>query len=135
MTDIVARVRARLVKAKLLDPVKAMADATNRASAAMITQLRRTAQIGISMAQVFGGAIDQTLALGIEATLLTIEMITVTSAAISATALTPMLLFRAGAMTLAIISMLTTIVQLERGQTENANKTRGAVAAFRLISY
>ena len=45
---------------------------TAKALASMVTGMRRTAQLGISLSQAFGGAMSQTAQLGIESALLSI---------------------------------------------------------------
>ena len=98
----------------------------------MVTAMRRTAQLGISMASAFGVAIDQSYAMGIEAGLLSIEL---TSGIIAAESLTGYGLLKAGAQAGAIASILITIGLLESGRTENAAQLQGAVNAFRLLSF
>ena len=109
---------------KQIDSAKNQA---NVATQQIITGIRRTAQVGISMSQIFGNAIDQSYAMAIEAGLLTIELI----AAQQAGTLGITSVFQAGA----VISMITTIALLESGRADNAQQVQGAVSAFRLLSF
>lgn len=93
----------------------------------IITGIRRTAQIGISMSQAFGSAIDQSLAMGVEALLLGIEA----SVAIATGTAGLTTAFQLGA----IASMLITIGLIESGRVENLQNVQGAVATFRLLSF
>ena len=103
-----------------------------KAIASMVTGMRRTAQLGISLSQAFGGAMSQTAQLGIESAMITLELVTSTTVASLAT---PAGLLLAGARLGAIISMLTVIHQLKRHEMDSAQRTQGLVSAFRLLSF
>ena len=102
---------------------------------AAATSVRRIAQVGISMAQMFGGFLDQTYTLGIEAGLLSVELFATLQAADSIATMGASALFKAGAQAAAIISMLIAIQNLRSGNASAARKSQGAVQTFRLLSF
>ena len=108
---------------------------SRRAMASMVTGMRRTAQLGIMLSQAFGSVLSQQAQLGIEASLLTLELFTTTSAAVAAGTFGVGAMLRAGARLAAIISMLAVINQLKQHQTQAASMTQGWVSAFRLLSF
>ena len=111
---------------------KSDAKEVDRINAQMITNLRRTAQIGMALFQTFGGALDQTYGLAIEAALLTLELVATTTAASLATPGGAILAFaRVGA----IVSLITLIAQIETGRIENQRQTQASVSLFRMLTF
>lgn len=109
--------------------------AVKKFRASMVTSVRRVAMVGIAMSTMFGGFLDQTYTLGIEAGLLSIELFTTISAAESIATMGASALFKAGASAAAIISMLIAIANLRSGNANAARKSQGAVQTFRLLSF
>lgn len=110
----------------------------SQATASMVTGIRRVAQVGISLSQVFGTMLDQSLMLGIEAGLLGIELIVAYTVAL--TTMAPLsalwsLGFKGAMKVAAIASMIVTIGQMQRGRTALARTTMGSVSAFRLLAF
>ena len=129
-SDIVFNARVNTADARgQLRELKGEAEEVNTA---IVSQLRRTAQVAVSVAQITGQAIDQTYALAIEAALLSIEFVTVTTAASLSTPTGALL---AIGRVVAVASLLTLISQLEQGRTEAAVKTRGVANLFRMLVF
>ena len=103
-----------------------------RVDKALVATIRRTTQIGLSLFQAFGGAIDQSYALGIEAALLSIELY---SSIAVAGGLTGVGAFHAVALGASIASILATIVLLENGRAEAAGQMQHLTNIGRSLSY
>ncbi|KKM88568.1 hypothetical protein LCGC14_1257410 [marine sediment metagenome] len=114
---------------RTIENVKAQSDAALRA---MVTNIRRAAQIGIYTAQAMGFAIDQSITLSIEAALLTVELAVQVGTLSSLTAIGAL---KAGLMVLQIILIMQTVAQLRTNQTEAATTTGATVQALRLLLY
>lgn len=106
---------------------------TKRSLQSMVMGLRRTAQMGIMLSQAVGETVEQTAQLGVEALMLSIELVTTTASAYAAGG--PLLTFKSAMMLASIISMLAMIRQLKKFQYESARRTQGLVSTFRLLSF
>lgn len=97
----------------------------------MVTNTRRTAQILISLSAVGGGAIDQTLAMGIEAGLLTLELVATAATAESVASLGITAIFQYAA----IVSLINAIFAAKAGRQDISRGFAAMNATFRMISY
>jgi hypothetical protein len=93
---------------------------SKRITAQMVSNIRKASELGIALFQAFGGVIDQTYALGIQAGLRTLELIATTQAALAAGTLGVTALITAGAQAAAIALMLKAIADLQAGRQEAA---------------
>ena len=101
----------------------------------MVTNIRKTTEISIALFQAFGGVIDQTYALGIQAGLRTLELISTVSTALAASTFGTTALLQAGAQAVAIALMLKAIVDLEAGKTENQQQTMNMIRVAQLATW
>jgi hypothetical protein len=111
-------------------------DKGQRTNTQLIEGLRRYTQVGQYMVQAFGGFIDTTYSMGIEALILSVEAQLKLSAAITAGTLgfnvaTGQLALQAAS----IASLLVTISLLENGRNEAAAQTQAIVGATRLLTF
>jgi len=113
---------------KINDGVKDTAKQINQ----LVTHARRVAQFSNTMAQVTGRAIDQTYAIGIEAGLRSVELV---SSIIAAEALTGWGLVKAGAQIITIETMIANIILMKKGRADAARKMQQISAATSLFMY
>lgn len=105
-----------------------------RATTAMITNIRQAAQIGIFTAQAMGFMIDQTLTLTIEALLIGIEAaVAINTALVSGT--TGIGFLKIGAQLGTVTAMIILIYQIKTKQRQAASRTAGVVGGLRLVTY
>lgn len=97
----------------------------------MVTNTRRTAQILISLSAVSGGAIDQTLAMGIEAGLLTLELVSAAATAESVASLGITAVFQYAA----IISLVNAIFAAKAGRDDLSRSFSALNATFRMVTF
>lgn len=97
----------------------------------MVTNTRRTAQILISLSAVAGGAIDQTLAMGIEAGLLTLELVSTAATAESVTSMGLTAIFQYAAIT----SLINAIFAAKAGKTDISRSFSALNATFRMVTF
>ena len=101
----------------------------------MIGNIRRATELGLAMFQSFGGVIDQTYAIGIQAGLRMLELATTIRALQAATTVGASEVFMAFAQTAAIGLMLVTIANLEAGRNEAAAKWGAAYRAAQIATW
>lgn len=114
------------VTSDAVDLAEAQAKDVDNINAQMLTNMRRTAQVGMALFQTFGGAIDQTYGLILESALLAIET------GVLASTLSPLQLLARSA---AIISLLTLVAQIETGRREAITQTQASVSLFRMLTF
>ena len=102
---------------------------------AMISAIRQAAQMGVFLAQIFGVAIDQMMALMIETALLTIELAITSIAAFQVGGYAAIITGKAAYQLAAIMSMLFLIGEIRQKKIESAQQIQGIVSAFRMASF
>ncbi len=129
-------VDVKIDKKTPIDDAGEVVETIERASSNIATTLRQLTQLGVATTQAFGGAINQTYMMGIEALLLAVEAATATAAARAAGA--PGFELVTGRLALqiaAIGSLLITISLLEAGMARAAQQGQATVSMFRMLTF
>ena len=116
------------------DVAKDQAKTVDRINQQMLTTLRRTAQVGMALTQTFGGVIDQTYGLAIEAALLAIETAVTTDSALVLSG-NPAAIALVTARAAAVGSIIALILKIETGRTQGLQQTQSAVSLFRMLTF
>jgi len=106
-----------------------------KAMSAFATNIRRTAEVGLYMAEAFGVVIDVVLRLAIEASLRTIEFITAAFAVESIATLGIAGALRLGAQAAAVSLMYYQIILLTRQRNESARQIGKVVNGIRVLTF
>lgn len=98
----------------------------------IVQGVRKTATLVIGLAQATGGAFDEIYKIGIEAALVTAELLADVAAAES---LTLAGIFTASAKISLIVALIARANQLRQGKTEQAQRTQGIITAITPFTY
>lgn len=107
-------------------------NAGKRSIASIAAGIRRTAQMGISLAQATGNALSVTNALLVESLLVSVEATLTIATAQSITAIGALKL---GAAIAQVALMLALISRIKAGDQENVSEFNGAIMLLRQVSY
>ena len=106
-----------------------------RISAEVVSNVRKTAELSIAVFQAFGGVIDQVYAIGIQAAIRTVELISQAQTAIAAGTLGIGAVIQLAAGAGAIALMFAQIAALVQGRQEVAQQTARWVRVFQLATW